>query len=123
MDDQWFDRLLETVKNDGRDLATLSREAKLGRNYVQQMVNYGKMPKVSSLVALLNVLGSADTLYIITGRRITAQDERLLDVASQLDDAGKRALIEAFAALKATQPSPVRAPGSQGKASSTRRGS
>lgn len=104
MDDRWFDRLLEAVNEDGRDFATLSRDAKLGRNFVQQMVTYGKRPKVTSLVALLQALGSASALYIITGRKADAADQRLLEVAAELDDARKQALIDAFVALKASQP-------------------
>lgn len=103
MDDQWFNRLLEAIKADGRDFAALSRDAKLGRNFVHQMVTYGKMPRVASLMALLGTLKSSDALYIITGRRFGPQDERLLEISSQLDDAGKHALIEAFAALAASQ--------------------
>lgn len=105
MDDRWFDRLLEAVSRDGRDMKAISRAAKLGENYVQQMVKDRKVPKIDSLVKLLQALGRADTLYIITGTEFTAEDRRLLEVASALDDDGKRALIAAFVALRDSQPS------------------
>ena len=101
MDDRWFDRLIEAVKRDGRDMKAISKAAKLGENYVQQMVKDGKKPKINTLVRLLQALGRADTLYIITGTEFSAADHHLLEVAAQLDDAGKQALIAAFAALKA----------------------
>lgn len=100
MDDRWFDRLIEAVKRDGRDMKAISKAAKLGENYVQQMVKDGKKPKINTLVRLLQALGRADTLYIITGTEFSAADRRLLEVAAQLDDDGKQALIAAFAALK-----------------------
>ena len=105
MDDKWFDRLLEAVERDERDMKTLSVDARLGENYVQQMVKNRKVPKIDSLVKLLSALGRADTLYIITGTQFTAEDRRLLEVAAALDDEGKRALIAAFVALRGSQPS------------------
>lgn len=105
MDDKWFDRLLDAVRRDGRDMKAISAAAGLGENYVQQMVKDRKKPKINTLVRLLKALGRADTLYIITGTAFTDVDRQLLEVAAPLDDAGKRALVEAFAALAATQPS------------------
>ena len=100
MDDLWFTRLLEAVTRDGRDMKAISLAAGLGQNYVQQMVKDHKKPKIDSLVKLLQALGRADTLYIITGTKFSGEDRRLLDVAAELDDAGKHALMAAFVALK-----------------------
>lgn len=105
MDDKWFERLLEAIERDERGMRALSLAAGFGPNYVQQMFTDRKKPRVDSLVRLLNTLGSADTLYIITGRQFTAQDQQLLEVASALEDDGKRKLIAAFAALAETQQS------------------
>jgi transcriptional regulator with XRE-family HTH domain len=105
MDERWFDRLVEAIRRDGRTMQAISKDAGLGENYVQQMVKDRKKPKIDSLVKLLQALGRADTLYIITGTEFTDEDRRLLEVASALDDAGKRALIAAFAALRESQPS------------------
>lgn len=107
MDDKWFDRLLEAVERDERDMKKLSLDAKLGENYVQQMVRNRKTPKIDSLVKLLSALGRADTLYIITGTEFSAEDRRLLEVAAALDDDGKRALIAAFVALRGPPPAPA----------------
>jgi len=104
MDDKWFDRLLEAIQRDGRDMKAISLAAKLGENYVQQMVKDRKKPKIDSLVKLLSALGRADTLYIVTGTKFTDEDRRLLAVAAELDDEGKRALISAFVALRGSQP-------------------
>lgn len=105
MDDLWFDRLLDAVRRDGRDMKAISLSAGLGENYVQQMVKDRKKPKINTLVRLLKALGRADTLYIITGTQFSEADRQLLEVASALDDDGKQALIGAFAVLAATQPS------------------
>lgn len=104
MDDEWFDRILEAVQRDGRDMKAISLDANLGENYVQQMVSKRKKPRIDTLIKLLRALGRADALYIITGAKFTDEDRRLLDVAAQLDDAGKRALIAAFAALREPPP-------------------
>lgn len=104
MDDGWFTRLLEAVRRDGRDMKAISLAAGLGENYVQQMVKERKKPRIDTLVRLLNELGRADTLWIITGQEFTDEDRQLLEVASSLEDEGKRALIAAFAALAAAQP-------------------
>lgn len=104
MDDAWFNRLLTAVERDGRDMKAISLAAGLGENYVQQMIKQRKLPKVGTLVRLLETLGRADTLYIITGHEFSDVDRRLLAVASELDDEGKRALIAAFAALKSAPP-------------------
>jgi transcriptional regulator with XRE-family HTH domain len=104
MDDKWFDRLLDAVRRDGRDMKAISLSAGLGENYVQQMLKDRKKPKINTLVRLLKALGRADTLYIITGAGFSDVDRQLLEVAGALDDEGKRALIGAFVALAATQP-------------------
>jgi transcriptional regulator with XRE-family HTH domain len=104
MDDRWFERLLEAVRRDGRDMKAISLAAGLGENYVQQMVKDRKKPRIDTLVRLLQELGRADTLFIVTGTKFTEEDRRLLEVAASLEDEGKRALIEAFAALRAGRP-------------------
>lgn len=104
MDDRWFDRLIEAVKRDGRDMKRISLSAGLGENYVQQMIRDSKKPKIDTLVKLLQELGRADTLYIVTGTQFTDADRRLLEVAAALDEGGKQALISAFAAIAKPQP-------------------
>jgi transcriptional regulator with XRE-family HTH domain len=103
MDNGWFDRLVDAIVRDGRDMKAISLAAGLGQNYVQQMVKDRKKPKIDTLVRLLNELGRADTLWIITGQEFTDEDRQLLEVAAFLEDDGKRKLIEAFAALAAAQ--------------------
>lgn len=103
MDNGWFDRLVDAIIRDGRDMKAISLAAGLGQNYVQQMVKDRKKPKIDTLVRLLNELGRADTLWIITGQEFTDADRALLEVAASLEDEGKRKLIEAFAALAAAQ--------------------
>lgn len=103
MDNGWFDRLVDAILRDGRDMKAISLAAGLGQNYVQQMVKDRKKPKIDTLVRLLNELGRADTLWIITGQEFTDEDRRLLEIAASLEDDGKRKLIEAFAALAAAQ--------------------
>jgi hypothetical protein len=100
MDTGWFDRLLEAVERDGRDMKAISLAAGLGPNFVQQMVRYRKAPKIDSFVKLMKALGQSDVLYIITGNQFSDVDQQLYQIAAGLGDEDKKALIAAFAALR-----------------------
>jgi hypothetical protein len=85
MSDEWFDRLIEAVKADPRSDRAISRDAKLGTNFVQQLLRERKKPRVDSLMALLEALGSASLLYIFKGVKVGPQDEELLALVLRLD--------------------------------------
>ncbi len=96
MSDDWFDRFVEVVREDGRDLKAIARAAGVGENYVQQVLKEGKRPGTDRLLKVLNVLDSPATLYVVTGIRMTQEGEKMLQVALSLhpDDL---ALTQAFA--------------------------
>lgn len=84
MDLKWFERLVDAINADGRDLKTLSLKARCGPNYVQQMIREGKRPGVDRFVRLLSVLGREKALYIIMGQHMTPEGEEILRLSSQL---------------------------------------
>ena len=85
MSDEWFDRLIEAIEADPRTGRAISRDAKLGANFVQQLTRDRKKPRVDSLMALLEALGSASLLYIFKGVKVGPQDEELLALVLRLD--------------------------------------
>ncbi|ATO56890.1 helix-turn-helix domain-containing protein [Bartonella sp. 1-1C] len=81
----WFQRLIELIKNDGRTMTEISKAAGCGQNYVQQMVNGGKRPSVDKFIAILNTLGNTSAIYVITGFNISEEDIKLITWASSGD--------------------------------------
>ncbi|OPB29462.1 helix-turn-helix transcriptional regulator [Bartonella sp. WD12.1] len=81
----WFQRLIELIKNDGRTMIEISKAAGCGQNYIQQMVNGGKRPSVDKLMAILNALGNASAIYVITGFNISEEDIKFITWASSGD--------------------------------------
>lgn len=74
MDDNWFPRLLQALKDDPRSMRKISMDAGLGPNFVQQMISDGKQPGVDKLAKLLDALGYTKMIYILTGISFTEAD-------------------------------------------------
>lgn len=82
----WFDRLVALIENDGRSMSELSKLSGCGQNYIQQMINGGRRPSVDKLLDILDTLGGgASTVYVILGHRISEEDLKLLSFLSQRD--------------------------------------
>lgn len=95
----WFQRLIELIKSDGRTMIEISKAAGCGQNYVQQMINGGKRPSVDKLMAILNTLGNASAIYVITGFNISDEDLKLIALISS----GDKKKIEALSILLTDQ--------------------
>ncbi|WP_336294265.1 helix-turn-helix domain-containing protein [Bartonella sp. CB169] len=91
----WFQRLIELIKSDGRTMIEISKAAGCGQNYVQQMINGGKRPSVDKLMAILNTLGKTSAIYVITGFSISDEDLKLISLVSS----GDKKKIEALNVL------------------------
>ena len=85
MADGWYERFVEVIKADGRDLKAISLAAKCGENYVQQMIRENKRPSVDKFMAILDVIGSASAVYVLLGVHFTPEDDAFFRAASQLD--------------------------------------
>jgi len=97
MNDGWFQRLVELIDADGRSYRELSRDAKCGPNFVQQMIKDGKDPRASQLNRLFEALGPGADVYVMSGLRLSPEGLEFLRVVSALDDGARR---DAFAVLK-----------------------
>lgn len=93
MDDKWFDRFLELIEADGRGMKAISLAAKCGENYVQQMVKNGKRPTVDKFMAILDVLGSASAVYVLTGFKLSQADMTIIDRLSSAGEKRRQAMI------------------------------
>lgn len=78
MNTEWFPRLLAVIDKDPRSKRQLSKDAKLGANYVQQMIKDGKQPGAENLQALLDALGYSKMIYVLTGIEIEEEDEPII---------------------------------------------
>ncbi|MBY6005401.1 helix-turn-helix transcriptional regulator [Salipiger bermudensis] len=90
MKEDWFQRLEEVIEADGRSLRKLSEDAKLGPNFVQQLLKYRKDPRASQLSKLLDALGKPAEFYVLTGSRLQPVDIEFLELVSGLDAAAVR---------------------------------
>lgn len=98
----WFTRLSKAIRDDGRDMKAISKAAKCGQNYVQQMLKDGKEPGIDRFIRILATLGRPASLHIILGAELTAQDEELIRLISGLSDKQKQTALEFFRSLRAS---------------------
>ena len=105
MSETWFDRLQAAVQADGRPLREISLAAKCGVNYLQQIFKDRKEPGVDRLISILNVLGTGSTLYVLTGRTFTREDEEFLSLVLGLDPSLRDKALGFFHALQAREES------------------
>lgn len=106
MSETWFDRLERAVKNDGRSLRAISLAAKCGPNFLQQMLRDRKEPGVDRLLSILNALGTASTLYVLTGQVFNDDDEEFLRLVLAIDPALRSEALSFFRALQAHEGTP-----------------
>lgn len=92
MDNKWFERFVELIEADGRGMKAISLAAKCGENYVQQMVKNGKRPTVDKFMAILEVLGSASAVYVLTGFKLSGADLEIMRHLSSASAERRKAL-------------------------------
>lgn len=92
--EKWRDRLIEAINKDGRSHRSLSLEAGLGPNYVNQLLApNSRGPTASALIKLLAALKVSPT-YIISGSAITPEHEELLYLVSRMSPASRSKLVD-----------------------------
>lgn len=86
MSDEWFDRLREAIEASDKSMPEISIAAGRGRNYVQQMLKDRKQPGIENLLKILDALGSADAIYVLTGIRLTQETLDFVRMFEQIPD-------------------------------------
>lgn len=104
----WYQRFVNAIEQDGRDLKAISLAARCGENYVQQMLRDGKRPSVDKFMSILGVLGSASAFYVLMGIEMTDEDEAFFRAALSLDPALKAEAYRFFRTLQETTSKPSR---------------
>lgn len=117
MKDGWHSRLIEAIERDSRGYFGISQAAGLSRNYVQQLVKYGKEPGAEKLVRILNALGTDASLYIILGVEMTPENAKALAAFSAMTKPQRDALLP-FLERVTTQETPEQPPASEPAAAS-----
>ena len=110
MQEGWHSRLIEAIERDPRGYFGLGQSAGLSRNYVQQLVKYGKEPGASKLVRLLRALGTDQAMYIILGVEMTPENARALSAFSSMTKEERDALLpflERVGSPKTPEPPPA----------------
>lgn len=98
---EWLERLAAAIQDrwvaHGRSLASLSKQAGLGPNYVSQMLagmkDGTKEPSARAVIDICEELGVSIT-WIFLGIEMTAEDESLLLAASKMDKENKKRLLD-----------------------------
>jgi transcriptional regulator with XRE-family HTH domain len=73
----WRNRLLEAVDRDGRSDRSISLEAGLGPNFLNQLRNEAKEPGIEKIAALAKELGIS-VYYLFTGLEASEEDDQFL---------------------------------------------
>ncbi len=94
----WRQRLLAAVDNDGRSGREISVAAGLGVNYIAELRNAGKDPRVKKIIKLADELG-VSLSYVFLGVEATPEDEALLMEMRQMSEEQRRHLLGLVQAL------------------------
>lgn len=103
MDTAWRQRLIAAIEADGRTLRAISLAAKLGPNFLNQMLERGTSPSIPALVSLCGTLNVSLT-YIFTGADMTPEQEELLRLSAELPNQQKELLIHLARQLRGAEP-------------------
>lgn len=103
MNTGWYERFVGAIRDDGRDYTAISKAAGLGQNYVQQMIKNGKRPTVDKFLAILNVLGSASAIFVLTGYERDQESEDIMRAFAAMDPALRDDASRFLRALAARQ--------------------
>lgn len=99
----WFERLIKTIHADKRGMRELSRLAGTGPNYVQQMIKDRKEPGADRLARLLDVLGTENALFILTGVHASPDDLELLRLLQMIPDHLKTQIVPLLTAMQSPE--------------------
>jgi len=91
--DNWRDRVLRAVGEDGRSDRAISLAARLGENFVNELRNTDKSPSVDKLLQLAAELKLSAT-YMFTGVHGDLIDEQLLALFPSLSEKNRERLLD-----------------------------
>ena len=92
-------RLETAIKADGRAPRAISLAAKLGPNYLSEMLTKGKVPGIDKLIRLCDEL-NVSTTYILTGTQVSPESEEMLALLAVLNNEQQSTLLAVARQLK-----------------------
>lgn len=119
MESDWFQRLDEAIKRDGRSMRRISAEAGYGPNFLQQTLKHGRDMGAGKLMDVLEVLGPGVSYYVLTGIEMTEEDYEALTVLSSLTPSVRHSALQLIQTLASSAAQPEPSPDLQGSTSST----
>jgi len=99
MSEGWLTRLETAIKADGRAPRAISLAAKLGPNYLSEMLTKGKVPGIDKLIRLCDEL-NVSTTYILTGTQVSPESEEMLALLAVLNNEQQSTLLAVARQLK-----------------------
>lgn len=89
----WLTRLIGEIERSKRSMRSISLDAGLGENYIQQMIGVeGKDPGFDSVAKICDTLNISIT-YLVTGAQMSHFEEEVLFLLASLDDRSKNSLL------------------------------
>lgn len=105
MEDGWLTRIREAIEADGRSPRAISLAAKAGPNYLGEVLEKGKVPSISKLLAICAQL-NVSAAFILTGADVSADGEEMLTLLAKLSPAQRQTLLDLARQLRTTGPVP-----------------
>lgn len=102
MDGDWRKRFIAAIEADDRSLRSISLAAKLGPNFLSQLIKTGRAPAVDNFLKLTTALGVSPT-KILLGVEMTPEDDELLRLSARLSKKGRAELLSLFQELQARE--------------------
>lgn len=98
----WLVRLIREIERSKRSMRSISLDAGLGENYIQQMIGVeGKDPGFDSVAKICSTLNTSIT-YLVTGAQMSHFEEEVLFLLANLDDKSKNSLLAFLRSLVPT---------------------
>lgn len=103
MSEGWKERLAKAVDDDGRSMRAISLAAKCGPNYLTEVFAREKVPSIDKLIRLAAEL-KVSAAYIVTGVQVTADDEEMFALISDMPEDQKATMRALARQLRAARP-------------------
>ena len=99
MKETWKQRILAAIDADERSDRSISLDARLGENFVNQLRNSDKSPSIDKLEQLIKTL-NISYAYVFLGYDLSSEDEALLAALRSIPKDSQEALLKLILASR-----------------------
>jgi transcriptional regulator with XRE-family HTH domain len=93
MNNKWRDRLRQAIEASGKSMRAVSLESGASPGYLFDILDNGREPSISKLMAMAETLGVSAT-WLLLGTEMGPQEEELVRLYAKLPDAQRRAILD-----------------------------